>query len=659
MGGTIRDRLSLNARAQLIGRTGELGALRQALTEGVPIVVHLHGLPGIGKSAVAAAFAEDVRSSGATALTVECGAVEPTERGLLDELGRILHCNGRRDDVAAALAGLPSPVLLVFDGYEVFGLLDAWIRQVLLPTLPDRVLVLLASRLPPSDAWTEAPAWQGLFRAMPLGLLSDGAAVELLTRLDVPGEDAPRIMGFAAGHPLALTLAAREMRLPESERAPGEPTEAVIPQLARRYLAGIPDAATREMLRVACVARRISRGLLRTLSPGGDADALYTKLAELPFVMAARDGLAVHEAVREALAAELLAADPELHRRSRHQAWRYLSQEARTAPMRELWRCTADLIYLLQNPVVREAFFPRGAVQVAVEPAQAEDRRAILEMTETHDGPAAVACMEVWWRAFPEAFFVARAPDQRVAGFYCLFDAASAISAEAIMRQDPVATRFAHDLREHPVPRRQTALLLRRWLSLHEGEAPSRVQAAFWLDIKRHYLERRPWLRRVYLAVNDLGPYAAAAGTLGFTPLPGLVAIGDRVMQAAVLDLGPGSVDGWLLRLAAEELGISPATGLLDQAKRALHVDGTFVSLTRREFDVMAYLVAREGDAVARDSLIQDVWGLRFDPGSNVVDAVVASLRRKLGGRSDAIETVRGFGYVYRMTAEPARPAAG
>ena len=48
---------------------------------------------------------------------------------------------------------------------------------------------------------------------------------------------------------------------------------------------------------------------------------------------------------------------------------------------------------------------------------------------------------------------------------------------------------------------------------------------------------------------------------------------------------------------------------------------------------------------VARDSLIQDVWGLRFDPGSNVVDAVVASLRRKLGGLSGAIETVRGFGY--------------
>ncbi len=655
MRGTIRDRLSTNARAQLIGREDELGALRQALADGAPVVVHLHGLPGIGKSALAAAFVEEVRSGGGAVLAVECGAVEPTERGLLSELGRMLGCKEDLDVIAAALAVRPSPALLLFDGYEVLQLLDAWIRQVLLPALPDRVLVLFASKLPPSAAWTEAPAWQALFQAMALGPLSEGAAAELLTKLDVPVEAIAPIARFAAGHPLALTLAAQAARLPASERGLAKPVEAAVPLLARRYLAGVADPTTREVLRIACVARRINRGLLRALSPDVDPDALYAKLAALPFVVTARDGLAVHEVVREALAADLLAADPELHRRCGQLAWRYLSQEARWAPSGELWRCTADLIHLIRNPVVREAFFPRGPARFAVEPARPDDLQPILDITDNHDGHAAASCMESWWRASREAFFVVRAPDQPVAGFYCLLDAATAISAEDILRHDKVTARFVQDLRQHPTPARQTALFVRRWLGRLDGERPSAVQAACWLDVKRHYLERRPRLRRVYLALHDLEPYAVAAGTLGFKPLPDPVPMGNRLMHAAVLDMGPGSVDGWLLQLAADELGIEAATGLLDQTKRALHVDGVMVPLTRREFDVMAYLAAREGDPVARDSLIQDVWGLRFDPGSNVVDAVVASLRRKLGGLSGAIETVRGFGYLYRA-ADAGRP---
>ncbi len=58
MPGTIRDRLSRNAQAQLIGRDAELGELREALAVGTPVVFHIHGLPGIGKSALLAAFAE-------------------------------------------------------------------------------------------------------------------------------------------------------------------------------------------------------------------------------------------------------------------------------------------------------------------------------------------------------------------------------------------------------------------------------------------------------------------------------------------------------------------------------------------------------------------------------------------------------------------------
>lgn len=648
---TIRDRLSQNVRQRLIGRRAELDQLHRALAERAPAVMHLHGLSGVGKSALLSAFAEEARAAGVSVLAVECGSIEPTERGLLKELGQALSCLPDLQAVAEALAADPKPVLLTFDTYELFGLLDAWMRQRFVPALPAHTLVLLASRLPPAASWTEAPEWQGLFRAMPLDMLSVVEATALLEQLEVPHDVASRIICFVAGHPLALTLAARAAQSPSTDSA--QPLEVVIPQLARRYLGEVADGETREALRAASIARRISIGLLRALRPQADPSALYDRLAALPFVTGMRDGLALHETVREAVAAELQAADPELHRRYRQDAWHQLSREAQTAPAGDLWRCTADLIHLMRNPVIREAFFPHNATRFAVEPAQSEDRPAILAMTRQHDGVAGAALMDTWMDSAPQAFFVARAPNRAVEGFYCLLDALDA--ATSTLLADPMMARFMRDVSERPLSGGQTALFLRRWMGRVEGERPSAVQAACWLDIKRHYMERRPQLRRVYMALNAFEPYSAVATSLGIIPLPDLVVIDNRSMQAAVLDMGPGSVDGWLIQLAARELGIPTQDNLLDTAKRALRVDGQIVPLTRREFDVMAYLVARRGEAVSRDCLIHEIWALRFDPGSNVVDAVVASLRRKLGNNADVIETVRGFGYVYRAAAHGAQ----
>lgn len=56
----------------------------------------------------------------------------------------------------------------------------------------------------------------------------------------------------------------------------------------------------------------------------------------------------------------------------------------------------------------------------------------------------------------------------------------------------------------------------------------------------------------------------------------------------------------------------------------------------------------REGKAVAREAHIQDVWVHKYDVGSNVVDAVIKTLRKKLGAQSELIETVAGYGYKFR-----------
>ena len=245
----------------------------------------------------------------------------------------------------------------------------------------------------------------------------------------------------------------------------------------------------------------------------------------------------------------------------------------------------------------------------------------------------------------------------QVAGFYCLFDPRDA--APSLFERDPLASTWARHLRRNPLPKGQTALFLRRWLSREHGEAPSPVQAAAWLDIKRHYMERRPLLQRIYLALRNFAPYEKVASALSIRVVDDLAAyIGDTSFSGLELDMGPRSVNGWLARLAATELG-AEQDGLLDERRRSLVLHGRTTKLTRKEFELMRYLTLREGEAVTRIELLNDVWGLKYNSGGNVVDAIVASLRKKLGAFAEVIETVHGHGYLYKTPRSHAEAFAG
>ncbi|MGZ8627428.1 MAG: response regulator [Actinomycetota bacterium] len=81
----------------------------------------------------------------------------------------------------------------------------------------------------------------------------------------------------------------------------------------------------------------------------------------------------------------------------------------------------------------------------------------------------------------------------------------------------------------------------------------------------------------------------------------------------------------------------------LDLVRRAVDAGSGPVPLPEREFLLLRTLMLRDGEVVGRQRLLEDVWGLAFDPGSNVVDVCVGRLRARIGG--DTIETVRGVGY--------------
>jgi DNA-binding response OmpR family regulator len=152
-------------------------------------------------------------------------------------------------------------------------------------------------------------------------------------------------------------------------------------------------------------------------------------------------------------------------------------------------------------------------------------------------------------------------------------------------------------------------------------------------------------------------------------PVVILTARGDIDDRVAGLDLGaddyvpkPFAIDELAARLRArlrarsdESLTRLHVGDLeLDLIARRARLTGKIIDLTSREFALLEMLMRHAGQPITREELLANVWGLDFDPRSNLVDVYVRYLRRKLG--NGWIETLRGVGYriVEPETAESA-----
>ena len=96
----------------------------------------------------------------------------------------------------------------------------------------------------------------------------------------------------------------------------------------------------------------------------------------------------------------------------------------------------------------------------------------------------------------------------------------------------------------------------------------------------------------------------------------------------------------------------------LDRLEHRTHRGERELALTPKEFKLLEFFLLNPGRVVRRTELLEKVWEMLFDPGTNVVNVHVANLRSALeqDGGPRLIQTVRGVGYVLREadpTGEP------
>ncbi|MFJ9033070.1 ATP-binding protein [Streptomyces sp. NPDC102274] len=189
----LEDRLREARSRNFVGRAEELHVFRTALAGGpeAPAMLYVHGLGGIGKSALLRRFADEAHGAGRVVVEVD---------------GRSGFAPAAFESAAAEALNCDDPLLLV-DGFEHCQGLEGWLRQRFLPRLPDRALIVVAGRRPLSPDWRSDPGWAPLLRHLRLSAMSHREAAALLDARQVPAALREGVLSYAKGNPLALCLA--------------------------------------------------------------------------------------------------------------------------------------------------------------------------------------------------------------------------------------------------------------------------------------------------------------------------------------------------------------------------------------------------------------------------------------------------------------------
>ncbi len=391
--------LSELEKHRLVGRSAQLEMLRDQYVRRKTDwkMIYFYGPGGIGKSSLLRKFTCTLDPARAFYFDGHDSFLQPSQflsqlKAMMTMKGHLQNEENRfQEDDAARLAerlnqaAEDAPILLLFDTFEKWTLIEHWLRRTWIPLLSGRVNVGAAGRFPLSGEWMKSP-WSHIVVNIPLGPLSQAEMEEYLAVAGVLDESRKHaIARLAKGHPLALSIAVesavhgRRQFSSESieQQAVGRLVQVLLEDLASPVLHGYLEAAS--------VVWRFHQDLIEQMTGKPVDAAVFRDLCKLSFVHACSGGWTLHDSVRSWIELEFRRRSPMKYSAYKQKALQVIQRYLKSADaaMRNLW--VIDKLFLLDSDVLRHYVFHGSGENIETRMAVAADIPRLVELVQAYN----------------------------------------------------------------------------------------------------------------------------------------------------------------------------------------------------------------------------------------------------------------------------------